>query len=259
MRPDTCESVTVRQTAAAVAMLAALSACSAGTIGPSPTPSQAHLVTDRCADLIVLGVRGQGQSARAAGGVGAEVQNTTRALVEQLDGGERVRLEAIRYPAGAATSMADFDRDVEVGRLEILARHAELRSACPRSRFVAIGYSEGADVVHRAVAPMSAKQASDIAVAAVLGDPLRLPNDQVTTESYGSGPLKGRGSLNGGPRWGQAVRDRVITFCHADDNVCNVPASGRQGGISAVHRTFYEKRSSAQVTAKRMARVIGTS
>ena len=249
----------MRQAAAVVAMLAALSACSSGPTAPSPTPTQARLVADRCADLIVLGVRGQAQSARAAAGVGAEVHHSMRALVGQLDDGERVRLEAIRYPASAASSMAVFDRDVEAGRIELLARHAELGSACPRSRFVIIGYSEGADVVHRAVASMSSKQVTDIAVVAVLGDPLRLPSDEVSTETYGSGDLNGSGSLSGGPRWGKDVRNRVITFCHADDNVCNVPASGRRGGISAVHRTFYEKPPSARVTAERMARVIRTS
>ena len=242
----------MRQTAAVVATLAALSACSSGPTAPTPTAA------GQCADLIVLGVRGQGQSARAAGGVGAEVQNSTKALIEQLEGGERVRLEAIRYPASAAASMAEFDHDVEAGRLQLLARHAALGSACPRSRFVLIGYSEGADVVHRAVASMSAQQASDIAVVAVLGDPLRLSTDQVATESYGSGPLKGRGSLGGGPPWGKDVRNRVISFCNADDNVCNAPLSGRRTSISTIHRTFYEKRSSARVTAERMARVIGT-
>lgn len=170
-----------------------------------------------------------------------------------------MRLEAIRYPASAATSQAVFDHDVEVGRLHLLARHAALASACPHSRFVVIGFSEGADVVHRAMASMSAEQALDIAVLAVLGDPLRNPTDRVALESYGSGPLKGRGSISGGPSWGQDVRDRVITFCTAGDNVCNAPASGRRGSISAVHRTFYEKRSSARVTAERMARVIGAS
>ena len=245
----------MRLTAAVVAMLAALSACSSAST--APPPAQARLVTDRCADLIVLGLRGQGQSARAADGVGAEVQASTRALVEHLDGGERVRLEAIRYPADAAPSMAAFDRDVEAGRVELLARHAELGSSCPRSKFVLIGYSEGADVVHRAVASMSAKQASNLAVVAVLGDPLRIQTDRVSTETYGSGHLDGRGSLNGGPRWGSDVRDRVITFCHADDNVCNAPVSGRRGGISPVHRTFYENPASARMTAERMARVIG--
>jgi hypothetical protein len=176
------------------------------------------------------------------------------ALVEQLRGGQRVRLEAIRYPASAAA----FDQDVETGRLRLLARHAALRSACPHSRFALIGYSEGADVVHRAVATLSAHQASNISVVAVLGDPLRLSTDHVATESYRSGDLKGRGSIHGGPRWGTVVSERVITFCHADDNVCNAPPSGRTGRISTIHRTFYEKRSSARVTAERMARVIGT-
>jgi hypothetical protein len=216
------------------------------------------LTADRCADLIVLGVRGQAQSARAAAGVGAEVQNSMLALVEQLRGGVRVRLEAIRYPASAATSAAAFDHDVEKGRLRLLARHATLGSACPHSRFALMGYSEGADVVHRAVATLSATQASNIAVVAVLGDPLRLPTDHVATVSYGSGHLNGRGSIHEGPRWSKAVSDRVITFCHADDNVCNAPPSGRRSDISTIHRTFYEKRSSARVTAERMAGVIGT-
>lgn len=176
------------------------------------------------------------------------------ALVEQLRGGVRVRLEAIRYPASAAA----FDHDVETGRRRLLARLAALGSACPHSRFALMGYSEGADVVHRAVAGLSATQASNIAVVAVLGDPLRLPADHVATESYGTGHLKGRGSIHEGPRWSKVVSERVITFCHADDNVCNAPPSGRRSDISTTHRTFYEKRSSARVTAERMARVIGT-
>lgn len=244
-----------------VAALAVLSACSSGpdAAPPMPTrtaPADARLVADKCADLIVLGVRGQAQSDRESGGVGPEVQSTTWALVEQLRGGERVRLNAIGYPARLAKTQAGFDRDVEVGRRLILARHAALAAACPKSRFVLIGYSEGADVVHRAVASMSAEDVADLAVVAVLGDPLRNPKDNLRTETYGSGRLNGRGSIAGGPRWGKDIRDRVITFCTKKDNVCNAPMTGRRGGVSAAHQRFYEKRQSARVTAERMVQVI---
>ena len=213
-------------------------------------------MADQCADLIVLGVRGQAQSARAASGVGPEVQATTRALVEGLRRGQRVRLLAIRYPARLAASQAAFDHDVEAGRRTLVARHVALAADCPDSRFVLIGFSEGADVVHRAVASMDAKDAADLAAVAVLGDPLRDPKDDVPTETYGSGHLDGRGSIIGGPRWGAAVSDRVISFCTAKDNVCNAPMTGRRGGVSATHQRFYEKRSSAQLTAERMVQVI---
>jgi hypothetical protein len=251
-----------RTVAGAVAALAVVSACSSGPSEspPSPTPpAHARLVADRCADLIVLGVRGQAQSARAAGGVGPEVQSTTRAVLEQLHEGERVRLLAIRYPARLSASQAAFDHDVEVGRRMLVERQAQLVADCPDSRFVLIGFSEGADVVHRAVASMKAKNAGALAVVAVLGDPLRDPKDHVPTETYGSGRLDGRGSIVGGPRWGMAVRDRVISFCTAQDNVCNAPMTGRRGGVSATHQRFYEKRSSARVTAERMVRVIEAS
>jgi hypothetical protein len=218
--------------------------------------AHARLVSDTCADVIVLGVRGQAQSDRASGGVGPEVRSTTWALVDRLRGGERVRLNAIRYPARLAKTQAGFDHDVEVGRRLLLARHAALAAVCPKSRFALIGYSEGADVVHRAVASMSAKDAADLAVVAVLGDPLRDPQDPIRTETYGSGHLDGRGSITGGPRWGKHIRDRVITFCTKKDNVCNAPMTGRRGGVSAAHQRFYEKRSSARVTAELMVRVI---
>ena len=249
-----------RAVAVVVAALAVLSACSSGPNAappqPTGTPTSARLVADKCADLIVLGARGQAQSDREAGGVGPDVQSTTWALVEQLRRGERVRLNAIRYPARLAKTQAEFDRDVEVGRRLLLARHAALGAVCPKSRFALIGYSEGADVVHRAVASMSTKEAADLAVVAVLGDPLRNPKDHVRTETYGSGHLNGRGSITGGPRWGEDVRDRVITFCTKKDNVCNAPMTGRRGGVSTAHQRFYEKRSSATVTAERMVRVI---
>ncbi len=235
-----------------------LAACSGNATTHRSTPANPSIVSDRCADIIVYGARGQTQSSSANHGVGHEVLVTVESLVSHLPrhSGTRVRLAALRYPALAEATEAAYLRDIATGRRLLTASMAADAKACPSSRFVVIGFSEGAQVVHDTIAALPAASTKAIAAVALLADPVRNPDDPIRLESYGTDPLNGRGNAGYGKAFGETIRNRVITFCVTDDNVCNAPVGGRVGGISDAHRSFYEKSSTADVTGKRLADLI---
>src|SRR5690606_749309 len=101
----------------------------------------AHLTTKRCADLVVLGARGQAQQAKDVGG---EIIATTKALVAELPDGVSVRMEGIRYDASITPSDAEYERHAVAGARLLLDRVTSLSSACPETRFALIGFSAGA-------------------------------------------------------------------------------------------------------------------
>lgn len=235
-----------------------LSACSSTTDSKPAPEADPHAVSTHCADLIVYGLRGQTQSATKNDGVGHEVLVTVDSLIAHLPrhSGTTVRLAAITYPALAEAAEAGYLHDIAEGKRLLTDALAKDAKACPNSRAVVIGYSEGAQVVHVTTAELPATAAKTVAAVALLADPLRRHDDQVSTESYGTGPLTGRGNAGIGKRFGAAIRDRVVTFCVKQDNVCNAPLGGRVGGISDAHREFYEKSTTAQVSGTRIASLI---
>lgn len=241
-----------------VAALVALAACSGPAAAPSQVRADPQAVTDRCADLIVEGLRGQTQSASKNQGVGHEVLVTFDSLVAHLPrhSGTTVRLAAIDYPALAEATESRYLQDVETGRRRLAASMASDGKACPESLFVMLGYSEGAQVAHETIAKLPAASTKAIAAVALLADPLRNPHDPIALETYGTGPLDGRGNAGYGNHFSSTIRDRVVSFCVRTDNVCNAPLGGRIGGISDAHRSFYEKASTAQVTGRRLADLI---
>ncbi len=228
---------------------------SAGSSTPSatPTPAAAHLTTERCADLVVLGLRGQGQSRRTEQGVGAEVRASVQAVVTRLPHGVSVRLEAVPYPNG---SDATYDADVARGQRMARSRLSALARRCPHSRLALVGYSEGAQAVHLAALRLTPHERDRLALVAVLGDPLRNPDDPTRVVDYGTGPLAGRGNAGPGPAFPASTRARTLSFCVRGDNVCNAPLTGRVGTVSATHRGFYERSASARTTGRALAGVL---
>jgi cutinase len=259
---------------AAVALLVLVAACGKPAAGPSSSSSSspsssssssssasvvsgrpARFTEARCADLVVLGLRGQTQSSRSDGGVGHEVLVSVQQTVAHLED-TSVRLEAVRYPAVREATDAGYDADVASGVRMVTRRLGTLARSCPRSRFVVVGFSEGAQVGHLAAVRLAPAEADRVAAVALLGDPLRDPSDAVRTETFGTGPLAGRGNAGPGPAFPMGIRDRVLLLCARGDDVCNAPPTGRVGPPSVTHRTFYEQPSSARTTGRLVASVV---
>ncbi len=221
------------------------------TAAPSPSaPSSSGSSSgpsSGCRSVTLLGFRGQGQPTRGHRGVGREVDQVARALDAAL-GSAPVRLQRVRFPA--TTGAAAYDADVATAVQE--AGRA-IRTAC--GRVVLVGYSQGAEVVHR----VAVAHPGRVALAVLMGDPLRNPTDQVATLTLGTGALGGRGNAGPGERFPDEVRRRVLEVCVRGDDVCNAPLTGRVGPPAAAHHTGYQDLATARGIAARAALLVAGS
>lgn len=239
-----------RSIAALIACLVTLTACT-GSLDTPAAEKPARFTTDRCADLVVIGARGQAQTAKNVGG---EIIATTKALVDELPDGATVRLEGVHYDASLVASDAVYTRNVKAGARRLLARVAALAKACPDSHVGLIGFSAGADVVHRAALRLGSSET--VAVIALIGDPRRNPSDRIRGVSYGTGKPSSPGFIGLGAPIPATLRDRTISFCVVGDEVCSSPVPGRSTTQSRRHKEFYEQPEHARETARVMADVL---
>lgn len=245
-------------TAATAACLAACGAPSQGSSKPADARASSPIVSTGCADLIVLGARGSTQDPDKNYGVGGEIRATAVELAEQLhqSSGATTRIVGIRYDAAASATQALYIQHVADGAQLMTSRLKKLRSACPEARFALIGFSQGAQVVHAAALDLPNSFAGSVAAVAMIADPRRNPDDRIRQWTYGStAPLSGR--LGAGTPIGANLRDVAISFCAADDEICNGAGSPGQTP-SKTHKEFYEQPSNAQETAEQIALMLAS-
>jgi pimeloyl-ACP methyl ester carboxylesterase len=197
---------------AAALLACVLAGCgSAPVASPPPSAVPSTAAPSASCERVVLGFRGQGQPP----GLGREVGQVARGL-----GGRAI---GVRYPSGSSA----YDADVAAG---VRAGARAMRAAC--GPVTLVGYSQGAEIVHRLVAA----HPEQVALAVLMGDPLRAAGSPALT--LGTGRLEGRGNAGPGPRLPAGVR--VLEVCVQGDDVCNAPLTGRVGPPSQTHRTAYE-------------------
>lgn len=197
---------------------------------------------------MLLGFRGQGQSPHRHDGVGREVDQVMRSLVDRLRG-TPVRQVRVPFRARSAGDAA-YDADVASA---VKAAGAAIRTTC--GRIVLLGYSQGAEVVHR----VAVAHPRRVGLAVLMGDPLRNPTDRVSTLTLGTGSLGGRGNTGPGARFPSVVRPHVVEVCVQADDVCNAPLTGRVGAPSVAHRTAYQGIGASHEIAERAARLAAGS
>ncbi|GAA95217.1 carbohydrate esterase family 5 protein [Mixia osmundae IAM 14324] len=148
-----------------------------------------------CTERMVLQVRGTGEPQGAC----KPCTPVIRSLQAQMD----VQLVDIIYPAGAGQDSSQATASV-----------IEIANACPNSRILALGYSQGATAVTRALSSINTAGQSAI----LFGSPCRTPGaDQVNVDENGAGKTaKVRGLQSGGCAVPAAYNDqsRVLDICH---------------------------------------------
>ncbi|KQX74780.1 cutinase family protein [Aeromicrobium sp. Root472D3] len=227
--------------------------------GPSHDTGTAAdlLVADPCADLVVIGARGSTQDVGRNLGVGTEVRVTVEQLARRLHArsGTTVHVDPVRYDSAATPTAAGFLRNTAAGGALALQRLSTLADRCPDSRFALVGFSQGAHVVHTAATSVPSALVPRVVLVAMIADPSHNPDDPIARYSYAAEPTPGHGRLGAGPRIPDDLRRAAISFCVAGDAICNdrgAPGSGQ----SPTHQHFYEKTSTARVTADRLDRVL---
>ncbi|MGD8194586.1 cell wall-binding repeat-containing protein [Herbiconiux sp. P18] len=185
-----------------------------------------------CADVVVVGIRGSGQTADQNEGFGAEAAAVRDAVRVSIGDDRRVRQVQVDYqslPVGAA---AFLDVDLSAGEvsnlyLDSIASGVEYLEPviddsvqrCPDEKVVLIGYSQGALVAHRVAAlyPDSSKFAGIVLVA----DPARTTASLTSLGNApaGNGLTGWAGDLSSLPL--DDVAPAVVSVCNADDLVCD--------------------------------------
>jgi cutinase len=251
-----------RLLAPAVLLLAAGCGASGGptnTSTPTPTPSEKLpvLVTTRCADVIVLGLRGSDQAMDRNHGSGQEILRSVRAMSVRLHRTSRatVRLEGIPYRAQSAANATIYQGNIDDGATRTRDRLAQLATRCPASRIALVGFSQGAQAVHQLVTGPPVAGSARIVLVAMIADPRRNPDDPIGSWTYGA-KVRGSGKLGPGPLVPRALRDRTLSFCATGDEICNWPAGGYTGPLSDTHRHFYETPKHARSTGRQLAGVL---
>lgn len=244
---------------AALLATALLAGCS--TAFPAADDEQSDdgplLVSDRCADLVVIGARGSTQALDRNLGVGAEVRRSVTLLAHRLHARRdlTIRLEAVRYDSAQMPDVAAYEANVRRGADMARERLEALSEACPDSRLALVGFSQGAQVVHTVATDVPADLARRIPLVAMIADPRRNPTDDIAHYSYGDEPVRGNGRLGTGSPIDPDLRGAAIALCVEGDEICN--DQGAPGGPpSATHKHFYEKPDNAAVTARQLDRVL---
>ncbi|MBC7630375.1 cutinase family protein, partial [Aeromicrobium sp.] len=160
-----------------VASRAGSSSNGSSTNGSGPARDVPLFVRTTCADVVVLGLRGSGQSTTASKGVGNEVLASVSAMATQLHrrSDATVRLEAVPFPANYAPTLARYISHIKQGKKLMATRLTELSARCKDTSFAFVGFSQGANVVHNFSADLTAAQARRVAVVAMIADPVKNP------------------------------------------------------------------------------------
>lgn len=244
----------------ALVLAAALGAGLAGCGGDQSAPDasdqpRAEGFTDQpCADLVIVGVRGQQQLAGRNFGVGTEVRLVAEALTAQVQQADdtTVRLESVDYRSDSPAALEEYRGAVQDGAAALGRRLDQLEQTCPDSGLAVIGFSMGAHVVHQALAD---RPRGTIDVVAMIADPVRSPvaaHDQETFGSYAPNP----GSLGPGPELPDELSARAIAFCASGDDVCNHTAGRPRTASDAVHKHAYEDPEVVRTMAARMVQIL---
>ncbi|WP_309133589.1 cutinase family protein [Cellulomonas sp.] len=168
--------------------------------------------TTGCTDVEVVFARGTGERA----GLGVVGTPLVRAIQAELPG-RTVSSYAVDYAANSAQTSAG------PGATDMTRRVVERAAACPGTRFVIGGYSQGATVTDIAIGirtgttrgeSIPADLAGRVAAVVVYGNPLG---------------LSGRTIAEASPTYGPKAKE----FCNSGDPVCQ-----RGGGSFAAHLTY---------------------
>lgn len=226
----------------------ALALATLGGAAAVATPAHAVSSSLTCPGVIVIGVRGTNEAAGsggntyqyASGGFGGRLNLTSSAVIETSYTARRVGL---KYPATAVAPIYPISQGTGTDNLKSLV--TSLGTTCSSAtRFVLVGYSQGAHVIGDALASDSSKRIaaayrSRIAAVVFFGDP-----------TYRKGEPFNVGGATGTGTWPRAAgvlsefNNRLRSYCYANDKWCQ-----NASDPADVHGTKYQT-SAVQTAAK---------
>jgi hypothetical protein len=195
----------------------------AAGLAVAPLTFAAQAPANACPDLEIIGARGTTERP----GLGVVLTPLAQRITREVP--QTVRTTALDYPASFT-----YTSSVRQGVTRLAADMQRTARACADTRFVLMGYSQGADVVGDAIAgsgrgapALSGDLVDRISSVLLFGDPAFTAGEPFNvTDGNRSGIFpRGRGELG-------AVADRTQSFCNRNDRFC-------QGGTSLAAHIDY--------------------
>jgi Cutinase len=197
-----------------------------------------------CVSVYLIGSRGSGEEPAgrdAYRGLGPEVyQFSARFAADVRPTGQTYGYLANPYPAvaispGGANAdgwmwnlaglvaklpLGDYDASAAVGVADVLAATRQVISACPDTRVLLAGYSQGAQVSGDAYQLLTPAERAHVLGLFLLSDPHRNASDLAADAGSAS---EGPARAGARPLFPVAVPEQVRSYCQAGDPVCDGP------------------------------------
>ncbi|MFV8166422.1 cutinase family protein [Mycobacterium sp. 134] len=254
--------------------LAAAVVFGGATVGlAAASPAQA---APGCPDVHWIGVAGSGErdDPTVDAGMGRVVYNSLRDLGQWVQqDGRTMTAEAVAYPAAPVPADGDllgwggFMSSVDAGVAALGNQYAAFTQQCPASEVVLAGYSQGAMVVHRNLAALSASP--NLAAALLVADGDRLPADPTVNLGTATAlPGTGKGVAQDWPILAHApaplpvsVGSRTISVCDRGDAVCDYDEDADEVTATAiaVHTSYARSASGGYRWTWPLYRMLGPS
>ncbi len=189
--------MTVGKTAGNAARIVGVSAAVSWALLAPPLAAPAA-TADPCSDVAVVFARGTHQEP----GLGNVGQAFVDSLTSQVNG-RSVDVYAVNYPAND-----DYHGSSSAGANDASAHIQNTVAACPNSKIVLGGYSQGSTVIDLATNQMPAPVADHVAAVALFGE----PSSGFSSMLYGGQPL---------PTINPIYAAKTISLCAPDDPICS--------------------------------------
>lgn len=195
-----------------------------------------------CPSLVFVAARGSGQNGYStedfAKGLGDRAARVVAVLRRSLGRSERtLPAIAIDYPAIAVRPAAGqvaagdypslYDDSVSQGTSAAVSQIVRAMRACPRSRFVLFGYSQGAQVMGDAYARLSGTSRRQVARLVLFADATWRGGDPRVLYRPAALPSDGRGIKGRRPLFPPSSTV-IESWCWSQDAVCQRPPSGHR-------------------------------
>lgn len=176
-----------------------------------------------CTDVEVVGLRGSSEEYLASQhGMGSLLGPVTDAIATELAGALTFSAYGVPYPASEASLTTVLDLDYTASKnagSKMLHEYLSQRSTeCPATRFVVMGYSQGAHAAGDQLAREGKSITDRIAAFVMFGDPRFNP---AATYALGTFDNRDHGLAGARPTSDfSGWSSRVYSFCHQNDEVC---------------------------------------
>jgi Mg-chelatase subunit ChlD len=213
-------------------------AVSLGYVVAAPSASAA---VGPCTDVQIIGLRGSGENPPnpEQHGMGTLVGPVADEIALQVQDAGTVSFYGLPYKAGDASPKTvlsgSYFASKNAGSVLLHDYLAEVVAACPSTKLVVMGYSQGAHAAGDQLAREPTSITDHVAAFVMFGDPRFNPDASYTWGSFDSRDygLNGKRDLGDFSSW----NSRVFSFCNQNDVICQ--GIGKDHGTSSHAQALY--------------------